>query len=47
MFTMAKNKMTQKAAARIQSSIDKAGPKGDQEGKARIQSAASKNSKKK
>ena len=44
---MAKNKMTPKAASRIRSSIDKAGPKGDQAAKGRVQAAAAKNSKKK
>jgi hypothetical protein len=44
---MGKNKMTPKSASRIQSAIDKAGSKGDQAAKGRVQVAAAKNSRKK
>lgn len=43
---MAKSKMTQKAARRIQSSQDKKGSKGDKGFKSRAMSAADKSSKK-
>ena len=44
---MAKNKMSQKAARRIQSSQDKKGSSGDKGFKARAMSSTAKNSNKK